>query len=65
MRGLTMIERWNDGLGYGSSFEQEERFRMEQDRLDFRYNELRSELEEEDQQLLAEDPEKNDISTLR
>ena len=56
-----MIERWNDGLGYGSSFEQEERFRMEQDRLDFRYNELRSELEEEDQQLLAEDPEKNDI----
>lgn len=61
MRGSTMIERWNDGLGYGSSFEQEERFRMEQDRLDFRYNELRSELEEEDQQLLAEDPEKNDI----
>lgn len=58
---MKASDRWNYGLGYGSSFEQEERFRMEQDRLDFRYNELRSELEEEDQQLLAEDPEKNDI----
>jgi len=58
---MKQIERWNHGLGYGSSFEQEERFRMEQDRLELRYIELRSELEEEDQQLLAEDPEKNDI----
>ena len=59
---MTLIERWNHGLGYGSSFEEEERFRMEQDRLEFRYNELRSELEDEDQQLLAEDPEKDDIN---
>ena len=59
---MTLIERWNHGLGYGSSFEEEERFRVEQDRLEFRYNELRSELEEEDHQLLAEDPEKDDIA---
>ncbi len=59
---MTLIERWNHGLGYGSSFEEEERFRMEQDRLEFRYNELRSELEDEDQQLLAEDLEKDDIA---
>lgn len=58
---MKASDRWNYGLGIGSSFEEEERFRVEQERREFKLTELKSELENEDQQQLAEDPEKDDI----
>lgn len=58
---MKASDRWNYGLGIGSSFEEEERFRVEQERREFKLIELKSELENEDQQQLAEDSEKDDI----
>tara|TARA_B100000900_G_C20519648_1_gene691621 strand:- start:649 stop:834 length:186 start_codon:yes stop_codon:yes gene_type:complete len=58
---MKASDRWNYGLGIGSTFEEEERLRIEQDRREFKLRELKSELENEDQQQLAEDPEKDDI----